>query len=155
MFIRHILVPVDFSPRSLPALDYAFGVAELSGATVHVLHVVPAPSEIRVAVDAYLDRPLPHASPLSILDAREQLRETLDTCQRRGIVPYLAVEVGDPAAAIVRMAGESSSDLIILGTRGHRGAAELILGSVAHRVITTAPCPVVTLGEHAIRARAH
>jgi universal stress protein A len=155
MFIRHILVPVDFSPRSRPALDYAFGLAELSGATVEVLHVVPAPSEARVAVDAYLGRPLPEVPELALLEARDRLRDTLETCQRRGVVPSLQVEVGDAAATIVRMASERAADVVVLATRGHRGAAELILGSVAQRVIATAACPIVTLGEHAIRARTH
>jgi nucleotide-binding universal stress UspA family protein len=66
-------------------------------------------------------------------------------------VPCLHVEVGDPAATVVRLAAELPADLVVVATRGHRGAAELLLGSVAHRIITTARCPVVTLGEHAGR----
>jgi nucleotide-binding universal stress UspA family protein len=149
MFIRRILVPVDFSARARPALDYALALAELAAAAVEVLHVLPPPSEARVAVDAYLGRPLPRVSSLFLADARRQLGDAVAGCDRRGIAPRLHVEVGDAAATIVRLASELAADLIVMATRGHRGAAELLLGSVAHRVITTAACPVVTLGRHA------
>jgi universal stress protein A len=149
MFIRRVLVPVDFSPRSQPSLDYAFWLAELAGAEVDVLHVVPSPGEIRVRVDAYLGRPLPHASPLTVALARESLHELIATCQRRGIVPSLHVEEGDPAAVVVRFAAEAPSDLVVIGTRGHRGLGEMLLGSVAHKIITCARCPVMTFTNEA------
>jgi nucleotide-binding universal stress UspA family protein len=154
MFMRHILVPIDFSPRSRPALEYAFRLAELTGAAVDVIHVVAPPSEVRVAVDAYLGRPLPQASTVSLVDARDRLQETVDQCERRGIVPSLRVEVGEPAATIVRLACETPADVVLIATRGHRGVAEVLLGSVAHRVITTASCPVLTFGEQASRSSA-
>jgi nucleotide-binding universal stress UspA family protein len=153
MLIRRILVPIDFSDRDRPALDYAFRLAELAGAAVEVLHVVPGPGMTRAAVEVYLGRPLSHASPHDIALARTRLGELVDGCARRGIAPTLTVESGDAASAIVRRAAEAPADLILLGTRGHRGAAELLLGSVAHKVITTAGCPVVTLGDGAMRGR--
>jgi universal stress protein A len=145
MFIRRILVPVDFSPRSHTALDYAFGLAALAGADVDVVHAVPGPGQVRSAVDAYLGRPMPHASPLEMALAHESLQDLIEIVDRRGIVPHLHVESGDAASAIVRAAVETPADLIVMGTRGHRGFGEMLLGSVAHKVITCAPCPVVTL----------
>src|SRR4051812_29813805 len=109
MVIRRILVPVDFSSRSLPALDHAFGLAQLSGAAIDLLHVLPPPGAARVMVDAYLGRPLPQVSPLSVADAREKLHDVAATCDRQGIVPELHVEVGDAAATIVRMASETAA----------------------------------------------
>ena len=50
-----------------------------------------------------------------------------------------------PAAAIVNHARESGTDLIVIGTRGRGGIAHLVMGSVAERVVQTAPCPVLTV----------
>lgn len=155
MMMRRILVPVDFSPRSRPVLDYAFQLAQLGGAAVDVVHVVPGPGKARSAFDAYFGRAMPHAAGDDVADARARLHDLVDACARRGIVPRLVVETGDAASAIVRLAAELPADLVVIGTRGHRGLAELLLGSVAHKVITCAGCPVVTIGEGASRVSTH
>lgn len=147
MFVRRLLVAVDFTPRSQRALDWAFGMAASQGAEVDVVHVVPGPGQLRSAVDGYLGRPLPHASPSSVAEAREELRQLVETVAHRGIAPRLIVESGDAAAVIVRTAVESAADLIVMATRGHRGMAEVMLGSVAHNVIACASCPVVTMAR--------
>jgi nucleotide-binding universal stress UspA family protein len=143
MALGRILVPTDFSWRSRRALAWA--VAFSAGRIpIDVLYVAPAPSVARVLVDAYLDRPLPQSSPADHLDAEQQLSLFLTSAgDARALEPL--VEHGDPAATIVRIAVERAADLIVMGTHARSGAAEALLGSVAHRVITCAPCPVLTL----------
>jgi nucleotide-binding universal stress UspA family protein len=51
---------------------------------------------------------------------------------------------GFPDEAIVETARQRGADLIVVGTHGRRGAARLMLGSVAARVVAGAPCPVLT-----------
>src|SRR4051812_33358203 len=136
MLIRRILVPIDFSGRSTAALDYAFALATLAGAGVDVLHVVAGPGATRAAVDVFFGRPISHTSSQELSLARQGLQQVVDASARQAIVPTLNVETGDVASGIVRFAAEAPADLIVLATRGHRGAAELILGSVAHKVIT-------------------
>ena len=51
------------------------------------------------------------------------------------------------AAAIVDYAQRSSIDLIVLGTHGRSGMSQLLVGSVAERVVRTAPCPVLTVRQ--------
>ena len=53
------------------------------------------------------------------------------------------VRSGDPAHEIVQAASEWSADLIIMGSRGRTGLARLLLGSVARKVVTHAPCSVL------------
>jgi len=50
-----------------------------------------------------------------------------------------------PAESIVQYAKEYAIDLIVMGTRGNRALAHLLMGSVAERVVRTAPCPVLTV----------
>ena len=50
-----------------------------------------------------------------------------------------------PAFAIVEYAGREQIDLIVTGTHGRGAVAHLLMGSVAERVVRTAPCPVLTV----------
>jgi nucleotide-binding universal stress UspA family protein len=52
---------------------------------------------------------------------------------------------GDTGEQIVHQAQAHSADLIVMGTHGWSGLARWMLGSVAHHVIQTAPCPVLTV----------
>ena len=56
-----------------------------------------------------------------------------------------ATEPGGPAGAILRIAEELESEVIVLGTRGRSGLAHLLLGSVAEKIVRGASIPVVTV----------
>ncbi|MBW7902451.1 MAG: universal stress protein [Rhodocyclaceae bacterium] len=59
-------------------------------------------------------------------------------------VPYVRhIHVGSPAELIVRVAGELGCDRIVLGNGGRGALADAVLGSVAHRVLRLASCPVL------------
>ena len=57
----------------------------------------------------------------------------------------LHIEMGIPATTIARRALECGADLIVMGSHGRGKALQLILGSVAQRVIASAHCPVLTV----------
>jgi nucleotide-binding universal stress UspA family protein len=50
-----------------------------------------------------------------------------------------------PSEEIVRYAGQEGIDLIVMGTHGRVKVAHLLMGSVAEKVVRTAPCPVLTV----------
>ena len=54
----------------------------------------------------------------------------------------------NPADTITAYARENSIDLIVTGTHGRGGIQHLLMGSVAERVVRTAPCPVLTVRAH-------
>jgi nucleotide-binding universal stress UspA family protein len=58
------------------------------------------------------------------------------------------VLAGAADEAITEAAKDNDADLVIMGTHGRKGVSRLFLGSVASRVIATAPCPVMTI--HAV-----
>jgi nucleotide-binding universal stress UspA family protein len=64
------------------------------------------------------------------------------------------VRRGLPDDRIVETARRENVDVIVMGTHGRRGAARLLLGSVAARVIASAPCPVLTIRNQAPPAAA-
>jgi hypothetical protein len=55
------------------------------------------------------------------------------------------VSVGAPAERIVTLARVVDADLIVLGTHGRHGLERMIMGSVAHEVLQTAPCGVFVI----------
>ena len=52
---------------------------------------------------------------------------------------------GTAAKAIAEYARDRGMDLIVMGTHGRSGVAHVLMGSVAERVVRTAPCPVLTV----------
>jgi nucleotide-binding universal stress UspA family protein len=63
------------------------------------------------------------------------------------------VVAGLPAAReIAQYAASHGADLIVVGTHGYGPVRRLVLGSVADRVVRMAPCPVLTVPHHALRA---
>ena len=57
----------------------------------------------------------------------------------------IAVLEGSPSRVIVAAAGDRKCQLIVMGTHGLGGLSHLVLGSVAERVVRTAPLPVLTV----------
>jgi nucleotide-binding universal stress UspA family protein len=140
---KRILVPVDFSEPSTRALMHAIAMAEQFGASLDVLHVVPNPY-VDDPAGLYLPLPVTYVNDL-MNDARKRLDDLLDSADRQRLRARAIVKVGDPLRQVVEYARGESVDLIVLGTHGRSGVAHLFLGSVAERVVRTAPCPVLTV----------
>jgi nucleotide-binding universal stress UspA family protein len=74
-----------------------------------------------------------------------ELRQRTSSRQR----PLGFVQVGEPAAEIVKAAKDWPADLIVIGSHGCRGVARAVLGSVAEAVVRHAPCPVLVVRAEA------
>jgi nucleotide-binding universal stress UspA family protein len=140
-----ILVPVDLLPGSKTIVDYAVQLAQPFKASIEVMHAWEPPQY--VAPDLLVAAPgwNPQSLEKTALDAaRKELEALIGSLQAP--VPFThRLEVGEPGAAILRVAQVGGFDLIIMGTHGRRGLPRLLLGSVAQKVIARASCPVLTL----------
>ena len=136
-----ILVPVDFSEQSLHALAYARTLAKPLAASLDLLHVVPNPY---LADPGGLSVPLPQDFLDELnKDAQKRLDDVMTPVERKAFSVRCIVKVGDPLFEIVEYARLERVDLIVMSTHGRTGLPHLVWGSVAERVIRTAPCPVL------------
>jgi universal stress protein A len=137
-----ILLPCDFSQCSEEAAQRALELAERLGGSVTMLHVYLEPVYPTIEGSALmLDR---RAIEQSVRDMTAALEEVRAKHLRRGVPIDVRVVEGTPAEVICRLAAAESYDLIVMGTHGRTGLGHLFLGSVAERVVRTAPCPVLT-----------
>jgi nucleotide-binding universal stress UspA family protein len=143
---KSILVPVDFGPASEAALAHARDLAELTGASLHLVHVVDD-----IAARDVLGSPLFAFGPAqhALLDAAEwRFRELMQQDGLRRVKGQTVVMISTNAAAtIVDFAEDRGIDLIVMGTHGRGPALRMLIGSVADRVLRTAPCPVLLVRE--------
>jgi len=142
-----ILVPTDFSTHAESALGYATALAKQSGASVEVLHVLDEPfMPATWSAEVYLPD-LPELREQLAADADARLADYRERIHKDGIPILTTTRSGRPAEVIVAYAKAAGADLIVMGTHGRSGLSHLFMGSVAERVIRTAPCPVLTVRE--------
>lgn len=144
--VQKILVPVDFSENSARALEYAARLARLFGATLEVLHVWSVPASL--PEDALV---MAGSGAIKLIDlvqsrAEEELLAFVSRAVDRGVVvTRTRAEPGVASRVILDAVKNDAYDLIVMGSRGRSSVADVLLGSVAERVVRRAPCPVVTL----------
>jgi nucleotide-binding universal stress UspA family protein len=141
--LKNILVPVDFGEASDVALKYGRDLARSYGARLHVLHVVED-LMTRYAVEYPMN--MPDVQQDVERTARQQVDSLVTREDRTQLNVAPVVRTSNMTAnTIVNYAGEERIDLIVMGTHGRTGVSHLLMGSVAERVVRTAPCPVLTV----------
>ncbi|OGR00055.1 MAG: universal stress protein [Deltaproteobacteria bacterium RIFOXYD12_FULL_55_16] len=144
--IKKIMVPVDFSENSQKILRTAADFAARFKAELAVVFVVQN-------FDDYSGFFVPHMPIIQLEEemvnsAREKMKgfvtETLDDTVRHAT----AILSGDVVEEINRFASEQKADLIVMGTHGYKGLDKILFGSVAEKIVKTAPCPVLTINPY-------
>jgi nucleotide-binding universal stress UspA family protein len=144
--IQRITYASDFSPASLAAFTQALRLARITGAELTIVHVLPSPV-VPFAEGGYVPQEVWDKLGAGLrAHADEQMDRLLKTAAEAGVrAAACLVEGGVPADEIVAATERTKADLLVLGTHGRTGVARLVLGSVAARVVATAPCPVLTV----------
>jgi nucleotide-binding universal stress UspA family protein len=142
---KRILVPTDFSAQSEKAWAVARGLAQAVDAELLLVHVcseAPLYSEGAAARDQVREV---FASARAW--AERTLGEWADRARGEGLRVHTAVHIGAAHREIVEAARAAGADLVVVGTHGRGGLDRALIGSVADRVIRTAPCPVLAVRE--------
>ena len=143
--LKKILCPVDFSNDSFAALDYAVDFAKQSEGKLILLHVVDNPLAEQYGPSGqnfYAE--VEHAFEKS----KELLAKVAQT-HAAGVSCEAVVVRGNPYEEIIDLAKEQQADVIVMSTHGRTGPQRLVIGSVAEKVVRTAPCPVFTVRQAA------
>ena len=140
--MSHIVVGVDGSDSSQRALTWAVDEARARGCTVEAVHVWQLPvlmgtpfGTVPIDVDA------------EGAAAQLQLDAMVDAIDASGLAAPVdrTFTTGSPAYRLLEIAAERDADLVVVGSRGHGGFTELLLGSVSQQVTHHAHCPVVVV----------
>jgi nucleotide-binding universal stress UspA family protein len=143
--MKRILVPTDFSEPSKAAMDYAAKLGRSLGSQLTFLFVV---EPVYLAVPGDMYAPIPRVDMLLMEQqrlAREQLAKLSRQLQKKGLKCRAVLATGSVYQNIADTARKTKADLIVIGTHGRTGLSHVLLGSVAERVVQTAPCPVLTV----------
>jgi nucleotide-binding universal stress UspA family protein len=135
--LERILLAMDESEHARKAVPAAVELARAGGGTVHVLHV----------------RELAFARATVVGDSKEEAQQLVDgvveELKQAGVVAEGSVRTSTagPARAILEHARDLDATIIVLGSRGLGALGGLLLGSVAHKIIQLATCPVLVVRD--------
>ncbi len=144
--LAQILVATDFSEPADVAVKYGRDLARAYDATLHVVHVIEDMlafygPEIGFAL-ANVERNVEAA-------VQRDLEATLSRHDGDALKVVAKVQRGSNVAHVItEYARTQAIDLIIVGTHGRGAVSRFLMGSVADRVVRSAPCPVLTVRAH-------
>jgi nucleotide-binding universal stress UspA family protein len=136
-----ILVAVDGSKPALHAVKYAIALSARLHDPAHV-------TLISAHDDAGLRHVRKHVPAGSIQDHLRELSEAdlkpaRKLLDKAGVPHDMVIKVGHVAEQIVKTANAGKFDMVVLGSKGRSGFSDLLLGSVAQRVVSSAKQAVV------------
>ncbi len=142
--LNNILVPVDGSKESICACKWACTVAQGTGATITLLHVVDLNLKMtsfdRVSMSGYI--------PESIKKQGEDLLAAYRSHMPQDLEIEQVLRAGSPHHTIVAVAEEVQPDWIIMGSRGASNLKEIVMGSVSQYVLHHVSCPVMIVKDN-------
>ena len=141
---KHLLVPIDGSPTSQLAVDKAIGLARAFSSAVSVLFVIDPYPFTGVGADfSYGQVQYLSAAKAEANEALAAARQVFDAAGVQ--VSASVVESHSVWRGIVEASQAGGADLIVMGSHGRSGIEKLVLGSVAQRVLSHSPLPVLVV----------
>jgi nucleotide-binding universal stress UspA family protein len=141
--IRNILVPVDFSEMSGPAIETAQRLAKRFGAAVHLVHVREYYYPVGFMVPG---APVPMSMVTFRKDTAKGIADQFRALAKKHGIPTTNCYVRNDTPVfngVCQVARQISADLIITPTHGYTGLTHFFEGSHAERIVQHSPCPVL------------
>lgn len=144
--MKKILVPTDFSKTAGNAMTYALEIASRTGCEVTVVHIIgPYEGVDNSAWNAVWINQYNQQKTLALQSWVQKYRRN---AAFKTVPIHTDVRTGFTAAEIADMADRQHFDLVVMGTTGASGLKELLLGSVAGRVITHSKVPTLAVPKN-------
>lgn len=151
MALTTIIAGCDLSVPSDQALERAIGIALLHRAKIVLVHAQANDAPV-AEVDNKLLAQLGEVSAAVRAEEAIRLGEKLAEVQSLGLRAQVISRVGPPDEVLAGAAHDERAELIVVGTHGHSGVTEFLLGSVANATIRRAPCDVLVVRGEALQA---
>ena len=162
--IKKILYATDLSETAVHSFSYAVSLANMYGAGMTILHVLAEfPGEEFItnminsdtwqeikrrhyseARDQLIGKKRDHVAIKEVLQAFSEEAKA-DGEDQAFVTDEILIKNGAPAEIIVETAKERNCDLIVMGTHGHGGIADVLIGSTAKRVVRQSTIPVLVI----------
>ena len=141
--MKKILVPIDFSKPSEYAAKMAAKIAEKTGASITLIHLIELPSEI---VDIYYGSrfSIPE-SMLYLRKIKEKILNFKNSFFSEDMKVDYFIKLNNPFDGIRKYADKIDADLIIMGSKGHSKFEEIIIGSNTEKIVRTSKIPVIVV----------
>ena len=141
--VKKILFPIDFAANFETLVPWVKTFADKFDATVYVLFVA---QDLAHFASFYV----PHGNieefqQQAIDSARKRMTAAVEEFFQKFPKLETRVELGSPAEKILALVKQENVDMIIMGAHGRTGLDRVIFGSVANKVVKSAPCPVLTI----------
>lgn len=148
--MKKILVPYDFSPVALHALNFAADIArKAKNCNVTVINVIeqPTPDTIKtMGIHDYDPMEVIYIKKL-IEKVKEKMEALMGEAKYKDIKLSYKIVLGQPFKEISTEISTEGIELVIMGTTGASGAKEILVGSNAERMVRYSKCPVITVSE--------
>jgi nucleotide-binding universal stress UspA family protein len=142
---EHVIVPVDFSPYSAPALNMARQIAP--NARITILHAVRVPSEAKLSLAGLTDEAIRRYSDEERQEAVKKIEAMIHSITDNPSLISFAVERGKGPEVILAKETDLSADLIVIGKHGQSMIEELLFGSTTRYVLVGSRCDVLIVQE--------
>lgn len=140
--MNNILVPVDFSEKSIQALDVAVQLAKANKAKITLLHCVELPVRYTTRSSSELPEAL-----FFIKTAQKKLAEVSEQVTSKSVSVIPVLETNSIADSVENLIEKGFIDLIVMGSTGATGAKEIFIGSNAEKVVRSASVPVLVIKD--------
>lgn len=140
--VKKILCAVDFSDMSPKVADYAQTIAKSMNSSLKVVYIAPSLSQYvgfhvpPTSIENFVGEIVSGAEKTMDIFIQENFSEVEATGQ---------VLTGYAAEEILKYADQEDMDMIIMGTHGRKGIDRVLFGSVAEKIVKSAPIPVLTI----------
>src|SRR4051794_26259622 len=146
--LRHLLLPLDGTADAEVALPLAEQLARATGATMHLVLVVPTVGSLSGAMSS-IARFSPKVTAELLESAGSDAVVYLDGLAHRlraaGITVETSIARDDPATAILEAAKRARADLIVMASHGRAGMGGAWAGSVSNKVLARSPGPFLLI----------
>ncbi len=139
-----VIVPVDFTPCAISALNYTKEMFSGKDTDVILIHVVDSRVAHRIA--QYVKEPVETVKERLIEQAKQTFSRFIQETNTLDLVKETIVSYGPPFQEIALKARDLQADLVVMGGYGSRGKGqidEIFFGSTVEKVVRLLPCPIL------------